>query len=457
MFRRLFSKARSMALRPAFRPQLEGLESRWTPATAAFNNLTKTLTVTVETGDTNIDFTQAPALPLGYISAADTGGFVFNNPATPEKFVKNIVVRIPAPVTAAIDIDFTDIAIAGNVTVTSATTGGVNVAMTGSSIGTLKVISTAASADDLVNVDTVALKGALIVSLGGAVIDNTVNLDDVNIGTNLRVIGKDQNDSVSIGNLVAAGTVIFNLGNGVNELSLTGVVALGKTLSYAGTAGIDEINFFGSSVIGGNATFLLGNGDNDFEAAPNAVFSRNLSVTGGIDEDVFSFFGNVAIGGNATFNLGNSAAQQDLDIEGALISGNLSITGGSNFDNVVFLGTTVRGSTTVKLLAGDDLLRINDSGFIGTALFDGAAGEDRFDIEDNGGLPLLTSFGGKLTILGGTEDDILHFGAAFDIESRLTIDGPRTTYQGGLGTDTFSNELGEYNVNGVTPSTANWV
>ena len=50
MFRRFFSKARTIEQRQAYRPYLEGLETRLVPATFAYNNTSKTLTVTVRRG-----------------------------------------------------------------------------------------------------------------------------------------------------------------------------------------------------------------------------------------------------------------------------------------------------------------------------------------------------------------------------------------------------------------------
>ena len=357
MLRRFFSKARTTALRQAFRPRVEGLESRWTPATASFSNLTKTLTVTVTATDTGLALTQDDTLPLGYISATDNAGIFFNDAddALVDRFVKNIVVKIPAAATTAIDIDFTGIAISGNLTVTAATTFGVDLGVSDCIIGTLKVISSVADGNT-VNVLNSTLKGGFTASLNAAPSGNSVLLSVVNVGTNVNVIGKAGADTINFSSVFVAGKAAFNLGAGANTMNLGGLVDIHKTLNYIGADGVDTIQPDGGGIIlvGGNSAFNLGNGNNFVDFTFGARFSRNLSFVGGSDGGTIILGPDVVINGNAAFNLASSTTTQSVDIVGTEIAGNLSIIGGTGRDDVAIQEAIVRGTTTIKLRAGND-------------------------------------------------------------------------------------------------------
>ena len=456
--RRFFSKSGTSTIRHSFQPCLEGLESRWVPATHVYSNLTKTLTVTAEAADTVITFTQATNLPFGHITAGDNGGAFFNDPLAitpPSRLVKNIVVKVPAAVNT--DVNFNSIVVGGNVTVTSAATAGVVVNFNAAcQIGkNLKVTSTALSADDSSSTaGGLRLGGSLTASLNGAATSNIVDLFGADIGGNLLVTGKAQGDDVEVVDSSVAGTATFNLGDGANFLAAgnTGF-HVAKTLTYVGTGGIDDLGLFFEVFVGGNATFKLGNGADSLNFSPGFV-GGNLSVTAGVDDDTV-FLTALVVQKNSTINLGNSTVGQDL-ILNQFDTGNLSITGGTGIDNVTLARVTARGNTTIKLLAGFDNLRIDDSGFIGTALFDGSAGNDQFLIENLDFEVGTTSFGGKLTILGGTEDDNLTLGNGNNANTRLTINGATTIYNGGLGSNSFVEDLSVYSTNGPAP-VPNWL
>ena len=99
----------------AFGPWLEGLESCWTPALATYSNVSKTLTITAEDADATILFSQG-LLPAGYITATDGSGDIFNDPVSatvPDRFVKNIVVKVPATVTGPLTINLGTINLLG--------------------------------------------------------------------------------------------------------------------------------------------------------------------------------------------------------------------------------------------------------------------------------------------------------------------------------------------------------
>ena len=227
-------------------------------------------------------------------------------------------------------------------------------------------------------------------------------------------------------------------------------MGISKTLNYTGTDGVDDVFVGGDLLLGGAATFKLGNGNNILLVDPGvAVFGKNLSVTGGTGDDNIDILASI-IGGNATIKLGTSVVAQTLDINGSVVQGNLSITGGALVDDVDLLALTVKGSTTVKLLAGADVIDIDDSSFIGTALFDGSSGADDFFIEDDGG---VTSFGGKLTVLGGADDDELFLGVVGT--GTLNV-GAAAKFDGGAGTNTGIDDLATLNNNGLTPTFPNW-
>ena len=120
------------------------------------------------------------------------------------------------------------------------------------------------------------------------------------------------------------------------------------------------------------------------------------------------------------------------------------INGGSNVDRVFIDALLVHGTTTIKLLAGNDFVTIDDSAFLGTALFDSGADNDDFFIEVAVGQTGLTSFGGRLKILGGAGDDgflLGDLGNPSSLATFLVINGAKTTWNGGPGSDSLINDL----------------
>ena len=324
----------------------------------------------------------------------------------------------------------------------------------------MKVVSSNASANDTVSFLGCTFKGGLTASLGGSTASNVVSLVGVTVGTNLSVTGKGDVDNVDLVNLLVGGKVVLNLGDGANTMDLLGFVNIAKALSYTGTNGVDDIDApMDELFVGGNTTFNLGNEANNVQILPTdfAVFSRNLSITSGINDDTVGA-ASFRIGGNATFKLGNNTGTQSLALalgDASVVSGNLSITGGSGVDDVTVQEMTVRGATTIKLLAGNDELTIDDSTFMGTAFFDGSSGEDDFFIENGIGLAAFTNFGGKLKVLGGADNDNLSLGNGNNAATVLIVNGASTTFDGGLGNNSFNDALGLVFVNGTLPKQLN--
>jgi hypothetical protein len=96
---------------------------------------------------------------------------------------------------------------------------------------------------------------------------------------------------------------------------------------------------------------------------------------------------------------------------------------------------------------------VEASDFLGAALFDGGTDNDDFslDVDASGN----TRFGGKLTILGGAGNDELTVGEFGDPNGFLIIDGAKTVWNGGLGTDIFTDDQLVHHDNGTAP-TINW-
>ena len=97
------------------------------------------------------------------------------------------------------------------------------------------------------------------------------------------------------------------------------------------------------------------------------------------------------------------------------------------------------------------------------ALFDGGVDDDDFFIENDINFTGFTSFGGKLTILGGAGDDDLTLGdssSPSDTATTLVIDGARTFWNGGPGaSNNLTNDLvlnTNFFQNDSAPNIINW-
>jgi len=193
------------------------------------------------------------------------------------------------------------------------------------------------------------------------------------------------NDEVSLGGLfglAVQGNLSVDLGAGKDELTFIKTIVNGSTTIRA-RAGNDTINFRGGNTFTGPALVDLAQGNDNLRSfdegpGPNS-FNKSLRILGGAGDDTVSIAGNTTVGG--TFEFQGQAGDDTLS---ALISTfkKLVVDTGVGNDSVLLgegpgLGITVQTSATVLLGVGGDFLGVRDSTF-GSTFFDGGPGTDTF-------------------------------------------------------------------------------
>jgi len=193
------------------------------------------------------------------------------------------------------------------------------------------------------------------------------------------------NDEVSLGGpfgLAVQGNLSVDLGAGKDELTFINTIVNGSTTIRA-RAGNDTINFRGGNTFTGPALVDLAQGNDNLRSfdegpGPNS-FNKSLRILGGAGDDTVSIAGNTTVGG--TFEFQGQAGDDTLS---ALISTfkKLVVDTGVGNDSVLLgegpgLGITVQTSATVLLGVGGDFLGVRDSTF-GSTFFDGGPGTDTF-------------------------------------------------------------------------------
>jgi len=487
----------------SFRPSIEALESRCTPATFVYNALTQSLSINAVAGE-QITISQDFAKPTGNLQVSSnlTPG-IFNDPTGNTVFVKNLSVKIAAGPGGPGQVNISaGVNLAGSFAITTADANGTALGVpAGGVIGgnlTFTSTATAATAADFFNLPNLLVGGSITLTMGSG--NNTItSLAGSSVGTNLTVTGAGGNDTVmNFGNFKAGGNVVFNLGAGTNSLQTatnTLPVEISKNFSYTGTTGDDTITTNTTLVINGSATFNVGAGTNSLTSNSALVVGLGLTYTGTSGNDTIALGGLslVNIGANLTCNLGNgsntvtanalggvtvqgkmsilggtgvdnvtlqtlfisktlsidlgdSPAAQTLTLLGSQIGQGLSLVGGNNDDTFDLSKLTVLGSTSITTLAGYDTINIDNDNAngSGTSAFAGPTTLDTGAGNDTVRLETnsnggKTTFGTVLSILGGADNDGLFLG--FNGSSTLIFGGP-TAFDGGTGTNTRTDAPG---------------
>jgi hypothetical protein len=456
MFRGLFSRRWPAPARPSYRPTLEGLESRWTPATFAYNATKQLLTVTASPGDI-IDFSQDSNNPAGHISVTSTTDSF--NDSVPTRFVKSVKINVPAGA-GVVDLNFSSFGIAGSLTINSAAaTPTVVLASEVFIAKNFTFTSLSANTDEtLLMGSSVFIGGNLIASLRGG--SNEVELSG-NIGGNATIIGGGGQDQATLDGLTLGGKAGFSLGGGNNQLTSSGDTdTIGKGLVYQGGAADDTVGLFymgGELNIGGSVSLSMGGGSNavDLGGFNRTDVGGSLAITGGVDVAL----NGLVVGKSANIELGNSSFTQKLDVgelDQVFIMGGLSVTGGSQTDELNVQSLLVFGNTTIQTLGGGDSIGIDDTGFLGNLTISAGGGNDFISLETDTGLSQALNVGGKVSVLGGADFDTLQLGNAFDSNTILVLDGANAIFNGGPGSNVISNDLGTLTDNGTAPTFLNW-
>ncbi|NTW82035.1 MAG: DUF4347 domain-containing protein [Chlorobiaceae bacterium] len=269
-------------------------------------------------------------------------------------------------------------------------------------------------------------------------------------------------ESLNGGNDTVQSSVSFNLGDNVENLTLTGTNAITGTGNALNNIiiGNSSVNIISSgagddSLNGGMGNDILSGGDG------NDTLNGGMgtdSITGGEGDDLYlaDNTGDIAvenIGGgidtvqsSASFTLGDN-------IENLVLSGSQAINGTGNSSDNSITGNTGNnilsggaGNDTLDGRAGNDQLFGGNghdllTGGAGSDSLEGGLGNDMLDGGDSNdqlsaseGLDTLYGGGGNDTLSGGTGNDLLRGGSGNDLlDGESGID----SMEGGAGNDTY--------------------
>ena len=224
-------------------------------------------------------------------------------------------------------------------------------------------------------------------------------------------------DTVTIVDVVPAEDtvleIVMSLDRGSNTLTVTdsefGASGTDADFSYAGTTGVDIINFSGGgNFVSGNATFALGNGANEYKGdSAGNQFDSDLTITGGSNNDDIDFDADT-VGGLLTVNLGKAdAAIGNSFNSNGLLAGGLTYIGSSGKDTVTLTdGDNLIGDISIDVGSGVDSITISGTTTVSaTSLIVNLGNDGNMDtlLYDN-------EFDSLITILnegsGGTPDNV---------------------------------------------------
>lgn len=357
-----------------FRPMLEVLEGRTTPAVSVVLDINGNLTGVVGTLDT------APGnLLLDY--NGDDLVEVFENGATLGEYDApgDVLISLGNSVLAAPSID--------------------------------------------VEFDGFTMSGSLTLQLGNSLNGYAVNIADTDGGLimgNLSITSGTGADAVTLANNNdVGGNVTMNLGQGSDTLLIQDGVDIQGSLTAQfvnvldiNSFGVDPVSIEGSVTV--SAT-LEQPAVNDYDIGEQVTIGGNVSIS-----TAFTFVDNVTILGdvlgNLSANLGHGANQLAIEST-STIYGNVYIKGGYQNDAVTFVdGGIILGNVSINLRNGANSFEFQDGAIVmGTAFnYVGGNGIDTLDLE---GQALGAYF--KATLASGV--DTVTLGAALSL-ARAYID-----------------------------------
>lgn len=338
-----------MRSKHTFRPQIEGLEARWVPAT-----------IRLVAGNL---FVSNPAGELTVESTAVNGQFKVTDGA------KAVLVNGVGSLIA-----ITGNNLANKINFLANTASG-NQAFNGN------LLIRAGNGNDLVNLSgRVGGNVTLLTGLGNDTVTSLSN--DVSIGGNLTMADglglnvvdlNDRNYTIG-GNATLFGVGPFDSGTG-NTLSVGGSMTMtatvaaanpmtvllgsletqiGGMLSINGSTLADVVNVTSKLSLGGNFWLNLGNGDNTFVLTPTAGgtgVNGSLSYLGGGGIDVAVFGADSSISGNTSLDFGEGI-NTFVDTATSLYAGNLTLVGGNGTNTQVVTGI-IAGNLSITNGNGD--------------------------------------------------------------------------------------------------------
>lgn len=263
-------------------------------------------------------------------------------------------------------------------------------------------------AGDAIGKITIDMKKALI-PVGnppdprGALGVDTVRIHDIDVGNALSITGKN-GGVVEFDSVIARKTTInFSAGNGLRDATNGCLVDIDQS----------DLGFNGgpSSHLPGGVTIATKD-CRDHVLIANTSLQGNVSIKTNGDNDDIGLF--------------------NLQGFGFFSIGNLTIDSGKGDDLVAASGVDVNGKTSIKLGDGVDQLLIGGAdinSFEGTVSVDAGKGNDTIGVGNTvnaGGN--TTTFGSKITLKAGTEDDKLMIGFLVNVQDlKHSIDGGKQT------------------------------
>jgi hypothetical protein len=285
--------------------------------------------------------------------------------------------------------------------------------------------------------------GNLSVTNTSGVADNFLN--DTNVGGNVSF----NNGRAGAGN-AAGDTQIFNTVNTTTQATIGGNVAISNV---NGNSDDVDGDFISDVSIGGNVTIKLGTGNfNAFvtssRVAQAPTIHGNLSITGT---------------GSDSVNLGadpiaNPAVARFSD--GLVVNGNLSVLlSGTGSDSLDLTSLTVGKNTTLTTGSGNATVTINDirapavnSEFHGSFSLTTGAGNDTFNVNGpNSSGSARAIFDGSVAASLGAGNDTLFLAT----NAGVTFNGTPDTFDGQGGTNHAHVTLG--NITGTFPTVTNFI
>ena len=409
-----------------FRPDLETLEDRRTPAvTASIVNGNLILT-----GDAADDLFSIDPISPGIYVINGLGTTINGSPSLTTSSLPGRVVTGDLRINIGGGNDRVNIGalVVPRDLLFQGGADGNFLSMSGTNIGRHLTV-TGSNGSDLAGLSFGAVGGNVTFKLGNG--HNNPGILASSIGGNVSFVGgadtdifslniTDDNTFVDIG-----GNVQVNLGNGSNSVLLAasdgsggvnGLLTIGGSLTITGGVATDSVGVQalqnGSKInIGGNVTINLNGGDNSTaltinaaESAWNVGGSLKLSGKGGID--ALSTGGSInllTVGKNLSANLGNG--NNTFELRGqTLVGRNLSIQGGTSEDHVLVTSTAapprILGKTSVSL--GNGTGSVDLQGFYSgaVAVVTGSDG-DTIDLES-------ATFLGAVSLSSGNGDDFVN-------------------------------------------------
>jgi hypothetical protein len=430
--------------RPSFRPRLQTLEDRATPATAAYAALSQTLTIVAADGD-QVSVAALAGSPTGYIQVSETqaGETVFDS-AAKSQAVRNLVVKFAGVDSGGFVLN-SGVQLGGNLSISGAKATQI-VDLLGTVGGYVRYTANILSAFDDIDVESSAVIGRnLSINLGAG--SNTVRLKGGLIRGNLKIVGGVNDDSVDVtesGDVTVNGSAAIRLGDGTNRVKAIGLaktLRVGANFSYVGGSGNDTFDMdgfggaleaganarfvFGSPLVfdsnlgdfealragrnivfaggvgndtvivtgameaGRNVSLRLGNGDNSFDSNQEGMGTNNIvggfTYLGGLDGDIVSLDAiNI---GKANVSLGESGGATQAfstgtkNPAGVTVYGDMKVTGGADTDAVILRRTYIGNKLSVMTLSGNDIVTIDDTDVAAATTIDMGLGDDVLQAE----------------------------------------------------------------------------